>query len=873
MIHPGAQLIINCQVFFTPDARIIVQPGGQLTLEGTYNEPARLTSGCNKLWRGIEIHGDPAMPQDTNQGKVKIANGIIENSVCGIRTGNPDFTPEGSGYGEPFPVYPSGGIIEATAATFRNNITGVEFHPYRYFENGIPVPNKSFFKACTFETTKPLLDSFEPKELLKLSGINQLKVQGCVFRNSENGAIQGEERGTGIFCNNAQLALDTLKRLFGLTVNLPNRFDSLYYGIYSLHSGQGLTSLKVHSCEFNDNKRSLYASGFTQLTLLEVDSSQFSYLNPLASDDVYLLYLNNCTGFKVHQNSFTGNINQNIDQYGVIVNNSGIDNNYIYDNYFEGLTYGIQGLNINGNSDVPIEGGVPVFIPTGLRFICNKFHDVGCTNDFLINENMPFPPTRPGIAYNQRNASNTTNPTQEPAGNVFTSSHTLANTNDYDINISSSVGDILYTHHTLYPTGLRLEPNDNSNPKVLSDPRPDVGYYDENSSCPNDFYPEGNRTELRSALYEASQKIDSLISLLQILVDEGSTDTMKSSVENSSTGQSYEVYEELMSGSPYLSDTVMKASIEKEDVLPNAMIRDIMVANPHSAKNEELLDAIDQRNDPMPDSMWVEILEGIDTVGAMERLIGELDGWIQKRDLCFHALAELFLIDTINEWSPDSLINLLDSDEQLSSHYLLVQYYLNHFTFSEAVSELQNIFSQFNLNDRQSATHQKILSLVSVLPALFTDTTGFLIPDSLQKQTLEQIAEADHDLPGAWARNILIASGLVNYHEPIVNESTLKSSRKGKYHWTRSRTIDSEIKVFPNPAKDFIIVEYKKSSALDHVHIVFIDAKGIKLRSYLFLKKENQTIIPIHDLPSGIYLIQLLVNGITKESCKIIIIR
>jgi len=521
----------------------------------------------------------------------------------------------------------------------------------------------------------PLLGSYESKEHLKLSGINLLTVQGCVFRNSENGSVQGGVRGTGIFCNNAQLNLDTLKRLFGLPVNLPNRFDSLYYGIYSLHSGQGLTSLKVHSCEFNDNERSLYASGFTQITPLEIDSSRFSYLNPLASDPVYLLYLNNCTGFKVHQNTFAGNTNQNIDRYGVIVNNSGIDNNYIYDNHFKGLTYGMQGLNINGNSDVPIEGGVPVFTPTGLRFICNKFHDVGCASDFLINDSMPYPPTRPGI-----------NPTQEPAGNVFTQSHGDPNDDKYDINISSSVGDILYTHHTSsYPiTNLRLKPDDVSNQDwVHYDPVHNLEYSEE-ESCPDDFYPEGNRTELRSVLYEANQKIDSLINILQLFVDEGSTDTLKSTVENSSSFQSFEVYQDLMNVSPYLSDTVIKSSIEKEEVLPNAMMRDIMVANPQSAKSEELLVALDERIDPIPDSMWVEILEGMDTVGALERLIGELDGWIQRRDLCFNALVDLFLLDSSHTWAPDSLINLLESDEQLSSHYLLTQYYLNLFNFSEA---------------------------------------------------------------------------------------------------------------------------------------------------------------------------------------------
>jgi hypothetical protein len=876
IIRSNAKLTIHCQVFFTPGVKIIVQPDGVLELIGTVANPARLTSGCGEFWGGVELWGDPTQPQDTlYQGKIVIKNGIIEDAASGIITGNSDYFPEGGGNGEPYPVYPSGGIIEATGAIFRNNITGVGFYPYRRFVNQTaPIPNKSFFKACTFETTKQLLNDVFPRNLLKLWGINQLKIQGCTFRNTRDASVQGEVRGNGIFLYNAQLLLDTLHKLNGITVNIANEFDSLNYRIHDLYSGLGTSSLKVKRCLFNDNRKSLYASGFTQITPLEIDSSQFSYLNSLASDSVYLLYLNNCTGFKVHQNSFTGNTNQNIDQYGVIVNNSGTDNNYIYDNYFEKLTYGLQGLNINANSDEPIEGGVPVFVPTGLRFICNKFHDVGCTNDFLINENIPYPPTRPGIAYNQRNAANATNPTQEPAGNTFTPSHTVANTNDYDINISSSVGDILYTHHTTAdPYWLRVVPNDVSNQDwVHYDPIQNLEYSEE-GSCPNDFYPEGDRTGLRSFLSEANQKIDSLIDLLQFLVDEGSTDTLKSTVDNSSSSQSFEVYQELMGASPYLSDTVIKSSIEKEEVLPNVMIRDIMVANPQSPKSEELLDAIDQRSDPMPDSMWVEILQGMETVGSMEHIVGELSGWIQRRDLYFNALAELFIKDTVNSWAPDSLVSLYETDYWLSSHYMLMQYYLDRLDYLSAGGILQNIPSQFNLTERQTSVYQKYLTLLTLYPQMYNDTLGYLAPDSVQTIALQLLAADDNDFPGAFARNLLIASGFLDYQEPIVSESMLKSSRKGRYQWTNSRPISSVLKVFPNPAKDIIIAEYKTNNILNKALIIITDAKGSFIRSYKLIKNENQLIIPVENLPSGLYLIQLHVNGKLKESRRVAIIR
>nr|NQU92404.1 hypothetical protein [Bacteroidota bacterium] len=64
------------------------------------------------------------------------------------------------------------------------------------------------------------------------------------------------------------------------------------------------------------------------------------------------------------------------------------------------------------------------------------------------------------------------------------------------------------------------------------------------------------------------------------MIDGGDTETLNSEVETSTPPEAVEVYTELMAESPNLSETVVETSIEKEEVLPNAMIRDVMVANP-----------------------------------------------------------------------------------------------------------------------------------------------------------------------------------------------------------------------------------------------------------------------------------------------------
>jgi len=122
------------------------------------------------------------------------------------------------------------------------------------------------------------------------------------------------------------------------------------------------------------------------------------------------------------------------------------------------------------------------------------------------------------------------------------------------------------------------------------------------------------------------------------------------------------------------------------------------------------------------------------------------------------------------------------------------------------------------------------------------------------------------------ARNILIASGLINYEEPIFNESELKSSRKDKYHRKSSRSICEGLKVYPNPAKNFIIVEYKRDVNDGRGIIRILDINGKVINTVYLHRNENQQVISVTDLGSGTYIIQFLVDGLIKGSQTIIIL-
>ncbi|HNQ59635.1 MAG TPA: hypothetical protein PK028_01115 [Bacteroidales bacterium] len=96
-----------------------------------------------------------------------------------------------------------------------------------------------------------------------------------------------------------------------------------------------------------------------------------------------------------------------------------------------------------------------------------------------------------------------------------------------------------------------------------------------------------------------------------------------------------------------------------------------------------------------------------------------------------------------------------------------------------------------------------LLSDSSLVWVVLIDTYGnhFLVFESYPLITLENAfdtlwASDETTYPGAGARNILIASDLLDYHEPIVSETKMKSSWRDRFYWTYTRPIMSDLKFF-----------------------------------------------------------------------------
>ncbi|MBW6490781.1 MAG: T9SS type A sorting domain-containing protein [Lentimicrobium sp.] len=123
----------------------------------------------------------------------------------------------------------------------------------------------------------------------------------------------------------------------------------------------------------------------------------------------------------------------------------------------------------------------------------------------------------------------------------------------------------------------------------------------------------------------------------------------------------------------------------------------------------------------------------------------------------------------------------------------------------------------------------------------------------------------------AAARGILVANNLFEYNEPYLEPDLTKSVEVKK---PRVKSVNPEyasLKVYPNPAKDFITIKFNTGDDKTQGIIEIIDKTGRKVYNRNIGRKFDQIIIDTRNFISGSYTVRLVSGGQCVGSTGIII--
>ena len=382
----------------------------------------------------------------------------------------------------------------------------------------------------------------------------------------------------------------------------------------------------------------------------------------------------------------------------------------------------------------------------------------------------------------------------------------------------------------------------------------------------------GTDDGIRNRMASNESKADSTNAILTALVDGGNSDVLEQQVIESMPPEAYDLYMSLMGKSPYLSDSVMMAAVEKENVLPNILVKDILVANPQAAKSEKVMQKVDEKANPMSDDMKAEILLGKYIVAAKEKLEAQVDWYKHQRAMALNDLKRYYLADTLNQLATDSLIMLLEQESGLNEKYELAFEYMNKGDYNTASGVITGIPAQFSLNSQQQEYYNDLNTLYGVLSDLHqADTTYEGLTES-QTGTLIQLADNSQYRAGAYARNILMYLDKYAYTPPIILPDTgMKSSNAIEIEKPVKKSFP-KLKLYPNPAYDYVVVEMLIGN-VSGADIEIDDNSGRKVLNAKLPAKSQQRVISLKGLSRGIYILKIVYEGIVLDTEKITVIK
>ena len=290
-----------------------------------------------------------------------------------------------------------------------------------------------------------------------------------------------------------------------------------------------------------------------------------------------------------------------------------------------------------------------------------------------------------------------------------------------------------------------------------------------------------------------------------------------------------------------------------------------LIANPHSAKSETLLQELDMRIDPMPEYMRDEILEGVFVLSARELMEAKRDIEMQFYNYSFNRLLSAALTDTIPV-PVDTLLALLAADGSARSLMQQAWVMLENGDTLSAANRMASIPTEVSFTETEAKEHTEQQAFMQWLvqhPEISEE----------QFEDLSNFVESPSTQVSASALSLMVAHQLFDYQEPYLVPDLTKSMEVKKPKAKPAVDKSNLLKVYPNPANEFITIEYNAGSAENQLMIEVIDEKGRLVYNTKLIRSTDQIIIDTRNFKSGNYIIRLVSGSKCIGNANIIISR
>jgi hypothetical protein len=842
-ILPGVTLTINNSILeFDENAKMIIEPGARVYVNNSlltkhYCEPL-------KKWQGIEVRGDRYDNQyvyfdhPLAQGKLVLDGSTIEHAIDAVLLAAKN--EEGR-----VDVSKSGGIVIANNSYFINNqksVYGLYYQNMHPVDPGYEMDNLSYFKYCTFEVNSAYInDDYAFYKHVDLAQVKGFDFKACTFSNT---AIYNvSDYNCGIMAHDAGFSVEA--ECSSQTVPCPYYDESYFSGFYTaVWAGNDAGSpytFRVSRTNFTDNAIGVKASMVNNASILFSDFNIGYNTNPHAFSECsersisYGIDMLESIHFAIEENNFT--TTQTAGEYiGVRVLNSNTDYDLIYNNTYNNLT---EANRAEGDNRDEINDN------HGLEYQCN----INTNNeiDFIVANYLGD-----DAQIKTRMGDNTL-----ASGNSFTDDVNVMHfINEGTQNINyywCDLNDCEYQEPLYYNTEVFFQPIDvnisNSCPSHYGSGGIDIKMSDE------------QRAQKEQDFTNNLNNYNNVLALFESLEDGGNTTGEILDIQTAQPSDMWELRAQLLGHSPYLSEEVLKTAADKTDVLPEGVLFEILSANPDELRNSDLIDYLENKENPLPDYMISILQQMAGGITAKTVLKMEMGRYSNAKTKAAQDIVRSILNDTI--YNADDLRNWLGNMQSYNADKQIISSWLYDGNTADAISLLNLLPALYELEDDELVAYNKYAQFVNFQVNLVNDGRNMLQLETDEIQFLVDIADTNRA-----AANILQYAYGYTYNDCPRAEGGNKSTLAALPGNDNANAI--HIEAYPSPAGTWISFEYQLPLNEKEAYISISDVNGRIIEKVQLNTNCGQKVIDVRKLNNGIWFYSLHTAGQSKSGKFII---
>lgn len=866
VVRTGATLTITCEIHMVPEARIIVEPGARLIIDGgTITIPRHAT----QRWQGVVVQGDFNLPQTATmnppyldyQGYMEMRNDAkIMHALYGVSLGH---TATGGGG-----VIVIDGNPGSFAGSFINCRTALDFAEYQVGQTG---PNTSVLEFVRFERNEDFLPENEPLPILSaafvnISSVRDLTFRGCEFVNTQPGVTESHLLGQGIRAFNSRIHV--LPGCPGISpCPTAQESESVFIGLdhaVEAFSSGGAHALTIRKADFSNNVCGVYTNG-----LVGVSVTQNKFIlgnNPVAlthpDEDPWWdekhrgIYTYNSWGLRIRDNTMDRELAAPTDNTeGIVIGYSRDHNDVVYQNEVEDLYRGFIGEGICAET----YGGNQGFI--GLQFRCNT----NTANNVNIWSRRVY---SVDLDEQTRHSIRTHQGYQVAADNLFDNwEEDDAPNVDYYIDTDWR---IRYRYRNTDP------PQEEYIPRSFDEDRLTLqGIYRPNQFNPFClwYYEEPNvpRTAQGFGALIAQEKMAYGNSryLYDQLVDGGSTDEVVQEISSTWPNEAWELRTYLLGLSPFLSTHALKEAVNKA-YFPMAMKAEVCIANPDATQEQDFVKWLEfYADEPMPTYLIDLIKASWDEKTYRTDLEMEMADHHTELTQTAHELLDLYS-------EPGSTATLDDKRwvwQQLhttAARYAEVALLLGAHEYTKAIDLLDSMAVNYDLEPEQEDEQERMADYVGLLHAARLDGRSEAALTSAEVTQLVALRGTAHDRASNWINNVLC-----HYYQdcqaPYTGGGEVVPKRLRASAAAKAEERTNTFVTAPNPAEAWVTFTYAFKTAHESATVLVQDALGRQVAMLPMANEQGQLVLDTREMGAGVYTVSYTNKGRVEQLDKLVV--